>query len=314
MTELMELITQDVAKGNTAASPAQQESGSRDSFLSFFGLKTNPFPDAISPEFYYKTDSHDGAYLRMMAAIEQDFSLALVTGGSGTGKTLLSQLLLKGLDPAKYQTALVLVTPNMGKTALLQEMLTELDIPVPEGTCFTRDMLKLLSQRIVELHYQGKRPVVLIDECHFLSAESLHTLRTLSNIETPEHKLLTCVLFAEPRFLRRLDNPSYDSLRGRIYLRVELLPLSVQDCAQYIKFRLLVAGGSGEIFDATALSALHYCSGGTCRNINKLCYLSLLQGYIEKKPAIDSTIVALAARDTLRTENANAAGERPAAT
>ncbi len=266
-------------------------------FLSFHRLTVNPFSDAVNPVFFYRTDAHDVAFIRMMMVIEHDISLGLITGFSGTGKTLVSQMLLRNLDPARYEPILVLVCPNMGKTALLREILNELGIAIPRPPVATQDMLKLLSDAIINLHNNGRKLVILIDECHFLSAESLHLIRTISNIEIPERKLSTCILFGEQRFLKRLENPSYESLRNRMYLRSELKPLEAVDTDQYIKFRLLVAGREDMLFDASAVAAVQKLAGGVCRRINRLCMLALIQAFSENKPVIDEAIIAECARD-----------------
>ena len=266
-------------------------------FLAFHRLSTNPFSDSVNPVFFYRTDAHDVAFIRMMMVIEHDISLGLITGFSGTGKTLVSQMLLRNLDPARYEPILVLVCPNMGKTALLREILSELGIAIPPPPVATQDMLKLLSDAIINLHNNGRKLVILIDECHFLSAESLHLIRTISNIEIPERKLSTCILFGEQRFLKRLDNPSYESLRNRMYLRSELKPLEPNETDQYIKFRLLVSGREEPLFDASAVAAIHAASGGVCRRINRICMFALIQSFTENKPVIDEAIVAACAKD-----------------
>ena len=266
-------------------------------FLSFHRLSANPFSDSVNPVFFYRTDAHDVAFIRMMMVIEHDISLGLITGFSGTGKTLVSQMLLRNLDPARYEPVLVLVCPNMGKTALLREILSELGIAIPRPPVATQDMLKRLSDAIINLHNNGRKLVVLIDECHFLSAESLHLIRTISNIEIPERKLSTCILLGEQRFLKRLENPSYESLRNRMYLRSELKPLELNETDQYIKFRLLVAGREEPLFDATAIAAIHAVAKGVCRRINRMCMLALIQAFSEGKPVIDEAIIATCAKE-----------------
>src|SRR5688500_12766424 len=89
------------------------------SFLEYYGLSDNPFPDCVHPGFFYRTESHAEAFRSMMLAVEFNASLGMVTGPSGTGKTLVSQLVLQHLDTANYQTVLVLVTPGLSKTGLL---------------------------------------------------------------------------------------------------------------------------------------------------------------------------------------------------
>lgn len=267
-------------------------------FLGFYGLQEMPFSDAVNPKYFYKTDGHDEAFIRLMLAIRHDISLGLVTGPSGSGKTLLSQLILQNIDPAKLHAALVLVSPGMSKTALLRTLLEELDVAVPEGPFVSvQELLKLLQHYVIDLHRQGRKLVVLVDECHFLSSDSLHMIRTISNLEVPERKLATILLFGEERFLKRLENPSYESLKNRMYLRSELRPLSAADTTQYVKFRLLMAGRMDDLFDEAALAAMHEITGGICRRVNKLGMLLLIEGYLRRQPVIGADLVrALADR------------------
>jgi general secretion pathway protein A len=261
-------------------------------FLGFYGLQEMPFSDAVNPKYFYKTDGHDEAFIRLLLAIRHDISLGLVTGPSGSGKTLLSQMVLQNIDPVKLQAALVLVSPGMSKTALLRSLLEEVEVAAPEGPFVSvQELLKLLHHYVIDLHHQGKKLVVLVDECHFLSSDSLHMIRTISNLEVPERKLATILLFGEDRFLKRLENPSYESLRNRMYLRSELRPLGADDTAQYVKFRLLMAGRMDDLFDAEALAAMHEITGGICRRINKLGMLLLIEGYLRRQPLLDAALV-----------------------
>lgn len=275
--------------------PASELAGEED-FLRYYGLQEMPFSDAVNPRYFYKTDGHDEAFIRLMLAIRHDISLGLVTGPSGSGKTLLSQLILQNLDPARHEPALVLVTPDMSKTSLLRAILAELELAAPEGAFVPgQEMVSLLQNHVIDLHRQGRKLVVLVDECHFLSSDSLHMVRTISNMEIPERKLATVLLFGESRFLKRLENPSYESLRNRMYLRSELQPLDLNDATQYVKFRLMVAGRMDDLFDEGAFAALHEWSGGVCRRINKLGTLALLDGFLRRQPIVDASLVRAAA-------------------
>ncbi|HWB61791.1 MAG TPA: AAA family ATPase [Chthoniobacteraceae bacterium] len=264
-------------------------------FIRFYGLSENPFSDAVNPGYFYKTGGHADALAKMMLAVEHNTSLGMITGPSGTGKTLITQLLLQQLDAAKFHAVLVLVTPGMSKTALLREILSELGIAMPEGISRTHDLLRILSHYIIELHENGRRLVLIIDECHFLSADCLHVIRTISNIEIPECKLVTSLLFGEERFTERLKHASYESLRNRMYLRGELGAMDAEECAQYIKFRLMVAGRMTDLFDESALAALHARSGGVCRKLSKLCMLTLLMGAMKGRELLQESDVAACA-------------------
>ncbi|HEY3901375.1 MAG TPA: AAA family ATPase [Chthoniobacter sp.] len=265
-------------------------------FMSFYGLKENPFADSVHPAFFFRTDGHAEAFRSMMLAVEFRASLGMVTGPSGTGKTLVSQLLLQQFEAPKYRVVLVLVTPGLSKTGLLREILSELDLALPVGIPRVQDLVKQLGNHIIELHEQGQRLVIIVDECHLLSADCLHMIRTISNIETPQEKLVTCLLFGEARLSQRLDHPSYASLNNRIYLRCELRSLDLPEVAQYIKFRLLTAGRLDPLFSEPALAVIHELSCGICRNVSKLAMLSLIEAADHRAAMVDENLVRLASR------------------
>ena len=265
-------------------------------FVRLYGLRENPFADSVHPAFFFRTDGHAEAFRDMVLAVEFQASLGMVTGPSGTGKTLLTQLLLTHFDDAKHRAILVLVTPGLSKTGLLREILSELNLALPAGIARVQDLMKLLSNHIIELHQEGRRLVIIIDECHLLSADCLHIVRTLSNIEIPQQKLITCLLFGEARLEQRLTHPSYESLRNRIYLRSQLRALTDDEAAQYIKYRLMTAGRLTDLFTEPALAALREHSGGICRSLNKLAMLSLIEAADRQASMIDEALVARAAR------------------
>jgi general secretion pathway protein A len=293
---LSELGAAPVATVLPPVQPVWPTTSVRD-FLDAFGLRENPFADCVHAGFFYRTESHSDAFRNMMLAVEFDASLGLVTGPSGTGKTLVSQIVLEHLEQPRFKTVLVLVTPGLSKTGLLREILAELNVALPVGMTPLHDLVKLLSNEIIDLHQRGQRLVIILDECHLLTSDCLHVVRTISNIEIPQRKLVTCLLFGEARLAQRLEHPSYESLRNRIYIRSRLAPLTQPEVGQYVKYRLMVGGRMTDLFTPAAVWALHTHSGGICRTLNKLCLLSLVEAVTRQQSTIDEAIVnACAAR------------------
>ncbi len=260
-------------------------------YLAWYRLAEPPFGDALQPRFYFQTDGHDEALARVREAVRHGMALALVTGPSGSGKSLLSQLLLRELDGARTEVALALVSPEMGKTALLKALMTELRLPVPEGAVAAQDLLSRVHARVLELHREGRRLVLLVDECHFLASDSLHMIRALTNLETEEAKLVTIVLFGESVFLRRLRHPSYASLQSRIGLCAELRPMDPATLEQYVKFRVMMAGRMDALFTADAFALLHAGTGGIARRVNVCCTRALMEGAARRMPRVDAALI-----------------------
>lgn len=280
------LSSEDQPK-NSATLKALKEQSISSEFLKFWGLNENPFGDSLNTKYYLKTKQHDGIYQKLKLSIEQNISLGLLTGKSGTGKTLITQLLLMTLDPKKYQTLVVLVTPGMTKSALLKQILVELGFGEKIAhKKQTYDLVKLLHDEVLNLYSKKKRLVIMIDEAHFLDASSLHILRTISNLEVPEAKLTSCLLFAEDFFTRRLNHESYNSIRNRMYMKEHLDVLSLFDLKKYIQFRLSQAGAKSIPFKDETYEVIHTATGGIPREINNFVFNAMTQAFQDQVPEI----------------------------
>jgi type II secretory pathway predicted ATPase ExeA len=240
--------------------------------LKFFKIDRHPFADNVNPQFFYRTEAHEAAFMAMRRCIEDDVSLGLTTAVSGTGKTLLTQVLLQDLSPKRYKPALVLIYPKMSRTALLREICAELGIEVTAKKPTTHDLVGAIQQKTMDLYLQNIKLVLIIDEVHFLNVENLQVLRTLSNIEIPEKKLVTILLFGEDSFLKKLEDPEFKSILSRMFTRVRLRPLERGEVEQYVKYRLLLVSCRTNLFDPECYNWLAEESKGIPREINRLCH------------------------------------------
>lgn len=257
-----------------------------------FGLQKNPFRDTIDTELFFRTRQHEDAALKIKIGIEDHHALILLTGASGTGKTLASQVVLRSLAKDRFESSFVFVFPGMGKGALLGAIITELGL---EPGRYMQDRLRQIQEKAMELHRQEQRLVIVIDEAHFLKSDALHALRTMSNLETEHDKLVTVLLIAEQSLRRRLKAPSYASLRGRITFSIDLLPLSLSDLEQYVKYRILKCGGQFDFFSNEIYGLVHQLSGGIPREINRLLYATLIEAMAANQHTITAELLASAA-------------------
>ncbi|MCX8038682.1 MAG: AAA family ATPase [Candidatus Sumerlaeia bacterium] len=275
----------DMVDVTPAAQPGEQMRTGMEKPYEWFGFEVNPFRDSVNPKFFFRTESHEQAYVKMRECVDEDIALGLTAAASGTGKTLLTQILLADLDPQRYRPVVILVYPQMTRTALLTEIARELELDVRDSLR-VQTLVSMVHHRIIELYRKGIKPVLIIDEVHFLKGDSLHLLRTLSNIEVPEKKLVTILMFGEEAFLDKLDQPKYRALFSRVFVRADLRPLDAAAVEQYIKFRCLVAGGNGSIFDKAVFPRIHELSGGIPREINRICYEAMTQAALRQSTMI----------------------------
>jgi len=244
------------------------------SWTSKFNLAKNPFKDVLDTSLFFRTRQHEEALVKIQIGIEDRHAIILLTGPSGTGKTMISQVVLRTLDLSSHTPLFVPVHPGMGKGTLLGAIVSEMEMMPARHT---DDRIAQLQKGALELHNEGKRLIIVIDEAHFLKSDALHILRTLSNLETEQEKLVTIILIAEESMEKRLTNPSYSSLRGRITFSIRLSPLTQVETEQYIKYRLLKCGAPAHLLTNDAYQIAHHFTSGTPREINKLLYNSFIE-------------------------------------
>lgn len=267
------------------------------SYEQHFGLNEQPFSNAADSRFYFESDQHQEAYLRIDHSVSTMKGLTVVIGGAGAGKTLLARRTLEKLEarPSEYEAALlVIVHSEVSADWLLKKIAAQLGVPNPSDR--KAELLPQLFERLGAIHESGKKAVVIIDEANMLKSKDIfEEFRGLSNLEVPGRKLISVVLFGLPDLESNMavDPP----LMQRVAVKVHLKPLGPGGTAAYILHRLGVAGARHEIFQAAALAEVHKFSQGVPRVINTICDNALLEAYLVKKNTIDAALVADVARD-----------------
>ena len=80
-------------------------------------------------------------------------------------------------------------------------------------------------------------------------------------------------------------------------MKCHLNPLSGEETKEYIKYRLQVAKAKGEVFTHQAIEMIFAATNGIPREINNLCDLSLLLGFMKKAEIINDQIIEEAMSD-----------------
>ncbi len=246
-------------------------------YLEHFGLNAQPFGITPDTSFYFDSPSHQEALNVLLIALRNGEGFLKVTGEVGTGKTLLCRRLLNLLED-EFITAYI-PNPFLTPTALRMALAEELGIEFARNVGQHR-LLKLISDRLMELNATGRRVVLLLDEAQALPDDSLEALRLLTNLETEKDKLLLVVMFGQPELDERLTQPRFRQLRQRIIFSHKLRPLQHDEITAYLRHRLSIAGGAGrELFDAASLPLLANASRGIPRLVNILAHKSMMAAF-----------------------------------
>src|SRR4029079_12254184 len=97
-------------------------------YEAYWQLQSRPFENSPDARFYYPSESHQGALLKLRYAIENRRGAALLAGALGTGKSL-AVATLRRLLPDSFAPFVHLVFPDMPARELLAYLAAELGAP-----------------------------------------------------------------------------------------------------------------------------------------------------------------------------------------
>lgn len=66
-------------------------------YTDYFHFDREPSSNAPNDKFYFDSDQHTQALLRLKYSVDSDKGLAVLVGGVGTGKTTLARRMLEEL-------------------------------------------------------------------------------------------------------------------------------------------------------------------------------------------------------------------------
>jgi general secretion pathway protein A len=254
-------------------------------YETFWDLTARPFENGADPRFYYPSEVHQGSLLKLRYAIENQRGAALLTGASGTGKTMLVQSLKRQCGET-YTPFVHVVFPQMTTRELLTYIAVEFgalgDSPAAQPIDET---VRALERFLAENTARGRHAILAVDEAQMLlDGGGLETLRLLLNIEPEARPSLTLLVVGHAALLPALERMT--ELECRLGVKSLLRPFTLEETVSYVNHRMTAAGASHEIFTTDGLTTLHRLTGGNPRRINRLCDLALLIGYADEQPSI----------------------------
>jgi MSHA biogenesis protein MshM len=265
-------------------------------YLAHYGLRELPF--TLTPDtafFMSRHGYHDGLNV-LLLSLRSGEGFIKVIGEVGTGKTMLCRALLKALG--NEFTCAYLPNPYLRPSSLLFALADELRIDYPKRVT-QQQLMRRLTEALLELHTAGKRVVLCMDEAQAVPVPTLETLRLLTNLETEKRKLLQVVLFGQPELDQVLSQASIRQLRQRITFGYELYPLNREALDSYVTHRLKIAGYEGpKLLTRRAVDVLFDGSRGVPRLVNIFAHKALMAGYGHGARVIEPKHVKSAIADT----------------
>ncbi len=268
-------------------------------YLQHFGLRELPFSLTPNTHFFLNMASYHKAFNMLVVSLANAEGFIKISGEVGTGKTMLCRKVLNTLedDKERYVTAYI-PNPVLSPKGLFMAFAEELNIEVDQDVGQHR-LIKVITEKLIEISAQGKQAVLFIDEAHAMPEQTLEALRLLTNIETEQIKLFQVVLFAQPELDVALAQASLRQLRQRITFSFEIEALDRDGVERYVVHRLATAGYNGPfLFSKRALDLLYRTSMGIPRLVNILCHKALMVAFGKGERTVQVEHIKNAAEDT----------------
>lgn len=252
-----------------------------------FGLERKPFELTPDSSMLFLGEGHKEALAVLKQGVIANQAFLLFTGGVGTGKTTLINVLSKTLKNPGY--VCVISNPTLDLDDFFYYLAAQL------GVLFDGNRAKFLvlfSKLLEECQRTNRRILLLIDEAHALPVALLEELRLLVNMAAEMKGVLSIFLVGQPELLERLNEQKLSPLSQRIAVRYHLGELSQEESIHYVLFRLNRCGAkNSSLFTEKALRLIYQATGGNPRQINILCDTALLAAYSRDLIRVDETIV-----------------------
>ena len=267
-------------------------------YKDFYKLKRYPFEITPDPSFLFATEKHKNALAALYEGVLRQKGFVVLTGEVGTGKTLLLRCLMQLFKQDRDVAYAYVFNNSLSPVEFLQNVLSDFGLRGLNGN--KGELLRELTNYVVGRGQRNLTTFLVVDEAHQLSAEILEEIRLLTNLETPQRKLLQILLSGQPELDEKLDSSELRQLKQRIAFRAQLAPLDLNETKGYIEYRLQHAGATAEaltLFPEPTISAIHQRSHGIPRLINVVCENALISTYAKQVWSVAPEIIEKVADD-----------------
>jgi general secretion pathway protein A len=210
--------------------------------LSLWGLKWNPFSPEVPGDGLLVTPKIENFAWRVEQLV-QEGGFALITGESGTGKSVALRIVAQRLQAQRDVMVGVIERPQSKSADFYRELG---DIFAVKLTPHNRwGGFKALRERW-KAHVASSRirPVLLVDEAQEMTGEVLAELRILSSTDFDATSLLTVVLSGDGRLVEMLRQEHLVPLGTRIRTRLVTEAASRDELLELLGHALSKAGNA----------------------------------------------------------------------
>jgi len=249
-------------------------------YESFYCLSGKPFQLSPDARFFFNSSGHNRAMAYLRYGLRQGEGFIVITGGIGTGKTMLVSNLFNELDEESVIAA-QLVSTQIDEEEVLR--MVSASFGLAHENLSKSALLRNLEAFFRARRAEGRRVLLVVDEAQNLPPRSIEELRMLSNYQEDGQALLQSFLLGQLELKQTLQGAGMEQVRQRIIAGYHLRPLDRQELQAYVEHRLALVGWRNDpTISEGAFDAMFSATNGVPRRLNNLCDRLLLFGSIEE--------------------------------
>lgn len=249
-------------------------------YQQFFGFNNLPFKITPDERVFFAGAHRQEMLDALLYGIERGEGIITVVGEVGIGKTTLARVLSNRFSDCF--SIISIFTPNVSALDMLRLIAQEAGLN-PSSGASKAELMQLIRAYCLQLHQQGRRFLLLIDEAQTMLVETIEELRLLSNMQVDDTKLVQVLLFGQTELDRMLNSPELRQVKDRVLFQLNIAPFSRDELADYLAFRLQQAGYKGQYFFSDAVvDAIYKKSQGYARAVNRLADQALMAAFAEQ--------------------------------
>lgn len=252
-------------------------------FTTHFKMSKQPFAERIPVEQILKDDRMAQGLARLEYMISQG-TIALITGLTGVGKSILIKLLLSSLPQNQYLPVYIHFT-NIKTGSLLNLIVTQLG-EVPKQT-----KERLFLQIIEKAKKTNLIIILIIDEAHFLESNAITDLRLLVSSALDESPPLKIILAGQEKLNNTIKRTTHADFDNRVSVHCAIKPFTKGQTMAYIDYQMVYAGASEKVFEPEVKNMIHEYANGIPRKINNIATTCLINASIQNTQKISLEIL-----------------------
>jgi general secretion pathway protein A len=260
-----------------------------------------PFSLSPDPRFLYLTPALRTALHKLRYVIDRRQGLSAVLGDFGLGKSsLMRKVYEEYLARPDCAVAFIHTPTYKSDYAFLKGICAEFGLASRRSL---PDQQGELQAFCIEQFAEGRNVLLLIDDGQKLDSKMLEVVRTLTNFETSDRKLIQTVLAGQIELHDRLLEEKQGALRSRIAFPTHLSALTLLEAGEMLAFRCQEAQIPNP-FRPETIEEIYRASNGVPREVLKTAAMAYELMLLAGDTFVPPEAIALATKESKLQERA----------